>query len=161
MIGRTPEYLGKRIRAREIKLISLYHIVTPAAALIGAGLALALPNGAAARANPGPHGLSEVVYAFTSTANSNGSAFTGLSGNTDFYNTALGIVMLAGRYLPLAFVLALAGRLAEQTSRVITAGTLRSHGPTFVTLMIGVALILAGLTFFPALALGPLAEGLH
>ncbi len=161
MTGRTPEYLRKRIRSQEITLVALYHLSTPAAVLVGAGLALAIPAGRAGIGNPGAHGLSEIVYAFTSSANSNGSAFAGLSGNTAFYNTALGVVMLAGRYLPMVFVLGLAGSLAQQRHGVITIGTLPSHRPLFITLVIGVALLLTALTFFPALALGPLAEGLH
>jgi K+-transporting ATPase KdpA subunit len=161
MVGRTPEYLRKRIRAPEIKLIALYHLATPAAILVGAGIALALPVGRSAVGNPGAHGLSEIVYAFTSSANSNGSALAGLSGNTTFYNTALGIVMLIGRYLPINIVLALAGSLARQHRGPVTTGTLPTHRPLFITLVTGVALILTALTFIPALALGPLAEGFH
>ena len=161
MISRTPEYLRKRIRAPEMKMIALYYLATPAALLAGAGIVSALPAGRAAIFNPGPHGLSEVVYAFTSAANSNGSAFGGLSGNTTFYNTALGVVMLIGRYLPMVFVLGLAGSLGRQRPVAVTAGTLRTHQPLFVTLTAGVAVLLVLLTFLPALALGPLAEGLH
>jgi K+-transporting ATPase ATPase A chain len=161
MIGRTPEYLRKRIRSQEMTLIALYHLSTPAVVLVGAGLALAIPAGRAAIGNPGAHGLSEIVYALTSSANSNGSAFAGLSGNTTFYNTALGVVMLAGRYLPMVFVLGLAGSLARQRHGVVTVGTLPSHRPLFIGLVIGVVLVLTALTFFPALALGPLAEGLR
>ncbi|HWR48936.1 MAG TPA: potassium-transporting ATPase subunit KdpA [Pseudonocardiaceae bacterium] len=161
MVGRTPEYLRKRIRAPEIKLIALYHLTTPAAILVSAGLALALPAGRSGTGNPGAHGLSEIVYAFTSSANSNGSAFAGLAGNTTFYNTALGVVMLTGRYLPIIMVLALAGSLAQQRYGAVTTGTLPTHRPLFITLVTGVALILTALTFIPALALGPLAEGLH
>ncbi len=161
MIGRTPEYLRKRIKAPEIKLIALYHLATPAAVLVGAGIALALPAGRLAIGNPGAHGLSEIVYAFTSSANSNGSAFAGLSANTRFYNTVLGIVMLIGRYLPIIFVVALAGSLAQQHHGPITTGTLPTHRPLFIALVIGVALILTALTFIPTLALGPLTEGLH
>jgi len=161
MISRTPEYLRKRIRAPEMKMVALYYLATPIALLAGAGLAIALPAGRAAILNPGAHGLSEVVYAFTSAANSNGSAFAGLSGNTTFYNVALAIVMLLGRYLPIVFVLGLAGRLARQKPVAVTEGTLRTHGPMFVTLTLGVALVLVFLTFLPALSLGPLAEGLH
>jgi K+-transporting ATPase ATPase A chain len=161
MTGRTPEYLRKRVRSREITLIALYHLSTPAAILAGAGLALAIPVGRAGIGNPGAHGLSEIVYSFTSGATSNGSAFAGLSGNTTFYNTALGVAMLVGRYLPMVFVLGLAGSLAQQRHGVITVGTLPSHRPLFIILVIGVALLLTALTFFPAVALGPLAEGLH
>jgi K+-transporting ATPase KdpA subunit len=161
MISRTPEYLRKRIRAPEMKMVALYYLATPMALLAGAGLAIALPAGRAAILNHGAHGLSEVVYAFTSAANSNGSAFAGLSGDTTFYNVALTVVMLLGRYLPMVFVLGLAGRLAQQKPVAVTAGTLRTHGPMFVSLTLGVALVLVFLTFLPVLSLGPLAEGLH
>jgi potassium-transporting ATPase potassium-binding subunit len=161
MISRTPEYLRKRIRAPEMRMIALYYLATPAVLLAGAGIAIALPAGRAGIFNPGAHGLSEVVYAFTSAANSNGSAFGGLSGNTTFYNTLLAVVMLLGRYLPLVFVLGLAGSLARQRPVAVTAGTLRTHQPLFVALTLGVAVILVFLTFLPALSLGPIAEGLH
>ena len=161
MISRTPEYLRKRIRAPEMKMIALYYLATPAALLAGAGIAIALPAGRAAIFNSGPHGLTELVYAFTSAANSNGSAFGGLSGDTTFYNTALGVVMLIGRYLPMVFVLGLAGSLARQRPVAVTVGTLRTDQPLFVALTTGVAVLLVLLTFLPALALGPLAEGLH
>jgi len=161
MVGHTPEYLRKRIRAPEIKLIALYQLTAPAAILIGAGIALALPAGRFAIANPGAHGLSEIVYAFTSSTNSNGSALAGLSANTPFYNTALGVVMLIGRYLPIIFVIALAGSLAHQHHGPITLGTLPTHRPLFITLVTSVALIVGGLTYIPALALGPLTEGFH
>jgi K+-transporting ATPase ATPase A chain len=111
--------------------------------------------------NSGPHGFSEVLYAFTSAGNNNGSAFAGISVNTDWYNTALGLAMLFGRFLPMVFVLALAGSLASQQPVPVTAGTLPTHRPQFVGLLAGVILIVVGLTYFPALALGPLAEGLH
>jgi K+-transporting ATPase KdpA subunit len=161
MVSRTPDYLGKRIRAPEMKMVVLYYLATPIALLGGAGLAIALSAGRAAIFNPGAHGLSEVIYAFTSAANSNGSAFGGLSGDTTFYNVALAIVMLLGRYLPMVFVLGLAGCLARQKPVAVTAGTLRTHGPTFVALTLGVALVLVFLTFLPALSLGPITEGLH
>jgi K+-transporting ATPase ATPase A chain len=161
MVSRTPEYLGKRIRAPEMRMVVLYYLATPVALLAGAGLAIALPAGRAAILNPGAHGLSEVVYAFTSAANSNGSAFGGLSGDTTFYNVALAIVMLLGRYLPMVFVLGLAGSLARQRPVAVTAGTLRTHGPAFVALSLGVAVLLIFLTFLPALSLGPVAETLH
>lgn len=161
MVGRTPEYLRKRIRAPEIKLIALYQLTAPAAILTGAGIALALPAGRSAIGNPAAHGLSEVVYAFTSSTNSNGSAFAGLSANTPFYNTALGVVMLIGRYLPIIFVIALAGSLAQQHHGPITTGTLPTHRPLCITLVTRVALIVGGLTYIPALALGPLTEGFH
>ena len=161
MVGRTPEYLGKKIQAREMKLASLYILATPACVLIGTGIAMALPGERAAMLNPGPHGLSEVLYAFTSASNNNGSAFAGLGVNTVWYNTALGIAMLLARFLPIVFVLALAGSLARQQPTPVTAGTLPTHRPLFVGLLLGVVVIVSALTYFPALALGPLAEGLH
>jgi K+-transporting ATPase ATPase A chain len=160
MVGRTPEYLRKKITAREIKLVSLYILTTPVLALAGTGLAMSLAAPKTSILNPGPHGLSEVLYAFVSSANNNGSAFAGLSVNTGFYNTALGLVMLAGRLIPIVFVLALAGSLARQQPVPATAGTLPTHSFLFVAMLYGVVIIVAGLTFFPALALGPLAEGL-
>ncbi|MEE1806642.1 potassium-transporting ATPase subunit KdpA [Streptomyces sp. BE133] len=161
MVGRTPEYLGKKLRGREMKFASLYILTTPALVLVGAGLAMAFPGERAAMLNSGPHGFSEVLYAFVSAANNNGSAFAGLSVNTVWYNTTLGVVMLVGRFLPMVFVLALAGSLAGQQSVPVTAGTLPTHRPQFVGLLTGVILIVVGLTYFPALALGPLAEGLR
>ena len=161
MVSRTPEYLRKRIRANEMKMVALYYLATPIPLLAAAGLALALPAGRASIGNPGAHGLSEVVYAFTSAANSNGSAFSGLSGGTTFYNVTLALVMLLGRYVPMVFVLGLAGSLARQRPVAVTAGSLRTNGPMFVSLALGVALVLVFLTFLPALSLGPLAEGLH
>ncbi|MFE7125901.1 potassium-transporting ATPase subunit KdpA [Streptomyces sp. NPDC057617] len=161
MVGRTPEYLGKKLRGQQMKFASLYILTTPAVALTGAGIAMALPGERAAMLNPGPHGFSEVLYAFTSAANNNGSAFAGLSANTVWYNTALGLAMLIGRFLPIVFVLALAGSLAAQQPVPVTAGTLPTHRPLFVGLLTGVILIVVGLTYFPALALGPLAEGLR
>jgi potassium-transporting ATPase potassium-binding subunit len=160
MVGRTPEYLRKKITGREIKLVSLYILTTPVLALAGTGLAMSLSGPKASILNPGPHGLSEVLYAFVSSANNNGSAFAGLSANTGFYNTTLGLVMLAGRFIPILFVLALAGSLAGQQPVPATAGTLPTHSLLFVAMLYGVVIIVAGLTFFPALALGPLAEGL-
>jgi K+-transporting ATPase ATPase A chain len=161
MISRAPQYLRKRIRAPEVKMVALCYLATPAALLAGAAVAIALPAGRAAIFNPSAHGLSEVMYAFTSAANSNGSAFGGLSGNTPFYNTLLALVMLLGRYVPMVFVLGLAGRLAGQRLAAGGPGSLRTTQPTFVVLVIGVAVILIFLTFLPALALGPLADGLH
>ena len=160
MVGRTPEYLRKKITSREIKLVSLYILTMPVLVLAGTGLAMTLSTAKASILNPGPHGLSEVLYAFMSAGNNNGSAFAGLSANTGFYNTALGLVMLAVRFIPIVFVLALAGSLARQRSVPATAGTLPTHRLLFVAMLYGVVVIVAGLTFFPALALGPLAEGL-
>jgi K+-transporting ATPase ATPase A chain len=160
MVGRTPEYLGKRLGRREMTLSSLYILTTPAIVLVGTGIAMALPAGRSSMLNAGPHGLSEVLYAFTSAANNNGSAFAGLSANTPFYNVALGLAITFGRFLPMVFVLALAGRLAAQGRRPATVGTFPTHRPLFVGLLSAVVLVVVGLTYFPALALGPLAEGL-
>ena len=160
MVGRTPEYLGKKIGAREMKLVSLYILTTPSIVLVGLGAAMATDTGRAAIFNSGAHGLSEVLYGFASAANNNGSAFAGLGANTDFYNVALAVAMALGRLLPICFVLALAGSLAQQGRVPANAGTLPTHRPQFVLLTAGVVVIVAGLTFVPALALGPLAEGL-
>jgi potassium-transporting ATPase potassium-binding subunit len=161
MVGRTPEYLGKKLGSREMKFASMYILTTPAIVLIGAGVAMALPGERANMLNSGAHGFSEVLYAFTSAANNNGSAFAGINVSTDCWNTALGLAMLFGRFLPMVFVLALAGSLARQRPVPVTAGTLPTHRPQFVGLLTGVVLIVVGLTYFPALALGPLAEGVH
>jgi K+-transporting ATPase ATPase A chain len=161
MVGRTPEYLGKKIAGREVKFASLYILTTPTLVLVGTAVAMALPGERAAMLNSGAHGLSEVLYAFTSAGNNNGSAFAGISVNTDWYNIALGVVMLLGRLLPIAFVLGLAGSLARQQPVPVSEGTLPTHRLQFVGLLTGVAVIVVALTYFPALALGPLAEGLH
>ncbi|MDX1890692.1 potassium-transporting ATPase subunit KdpA [Mycolicibacterium sp. 050158] len=161
MVGRTPEYLGKKITPREIKLAASYFLVTPLLVLIGTAVAMALPDQRAAMLNSGPHGLSEVLYAFTSAANNNGSAFAGISVNTTWYNTALGLTMAFGRFLPIILVLALAGSLARQGSTPESVGTLPTHRPQFVGMVVGVTVILVALTFLPVLALGPLAEGIH
>jgi len=160
MVGRTPEYLRKKVTPREIKLVSLSILTMPVVVLAGTGLAMSLSKPKESILNPGPHGLSEVLYAFMSAANNNGSAFAGISVNTGFYNTALGLAMLAGRFVPIILVIALAGSLARQQPIPANAGTLPTHRPLFVGMLVGVAIIVAGLTFFPALALGPLAEGL-
>lgn len=165
LVGRTPEYLGKKIGPREIKLASLYILVTPVLVLLGTALSFALPGVredvvATSIWNPGVHGMSEVLYAFTSAANNNGSAFAGLTANTPWLNTALGVAMLLGRFVPIVLVLALAGSLAAQDAVPATAGTLPTHRPLFVGLLIGTILIVTALTYFPVLALGPLAEGL-
>ncbi|MBM9509090.1 potassium-transporting ATPase subunit KdpA [Actinacidiphila acididurans] len=161
MVGRTPEYLGKKLTGREMKFASLYILATPAVVLIGSGLAMSLKGERANMLNSGPHGFSEVLYAFTSAANNNGSAFAGITVTSNWWNTALGLAMLLGRFLPMIFVLALAGSLARQQPVPITTGTLPTHRPQFVGLLTAVVLIVVGLTYFPALALGPLAEGLH
>ncbi|MEV0667895.1 potassium-transporting ATPase subunit KdpA [Actinomadura luteofluorescens] len=161
MVGRTPEYLGKRIGAREIKFAALYFLVTPALVLAGSAAAMATGSGRAGLLNSGPHGLSEVLYAFTSASNNNGSAFAGLTVNTVWYDTALGLCMAFGRFLPIIFVLALAGSLARQGHTPESDGTLPTHRPQFVGMVAGVTVVLVALTFLPALALGPLAEGIH
>ena len=161
MVGRTPEYLGKKLGGREVKFASLYLLATPALVLVGTAVAMALPGERASMLNTGPHGLSEVLYAFTSAANNNGSAFAGISVNTVWYNYALGIVMLLGRFLPIVFVLGLAGSLARQKPTPASEGTLPTHRLLFIGMLTGVTLIVVALTYFPALALGPLAEGLH
>ncbi|MEU2338575.1 potassium-transporting ATPase subunit KdpA [Streptomyces sp. NPDC013172] len=160
MVGRTPEYLGKKIGAREIKLAACYILITPALVLIFTAASMALPTPPHSMLNSGAHGFSEILYAFSSAANNNGSAFAGLNANTDWFNTMTGLAMLLGRFLPMVFVLALAGSLAEQKPVPATAGTLRTEKPLFTGLLVGAILIITGLTYFPALALGPLAEGL-
>jgi len=161
MVGRTPEYIGKKIRPAEMKYAALYFLTLPVVILTAAGLAIGTRAGQNAIFNPGPHGLSEVIYAFTSMANNNGSAFAGLGTGQLFYQVAGGIVMLLGRFAPEVFALGLAGSLARQSKVPQSAGTLDTRTPLFVAMLVGVALILVGLTYFPALALGPFAEGLH
>ncbi|WP_217178757.1 potassium-transporting ATPase subunit KdpA [Streptomyces sp. AC495_CC817] len=165
LVGRTPEYLGKRIGPREIKLASLYILVTPTLVLAGTALSFALPGirddvETTSILNPGVHGMSEVLYAFTSASNNNGSAFAGLTANTPWFNTALGVAMLLGRFLPIVLVLALAGSFAAQQRVPATSGTLPTHRPQFVGLLIAVTVVVTALTYFPVLTLGPLAEGL-
>ncbi|ACU75632.1 potassium-transporting ATPase, A subunit [Catenulispora acidiphila DSM 44928] len=169
MVGRTPEYLGKKIRPTEMKYAALYILTTPAVVLIFTGLAMAL-KGETASINsgnlgpggaPAPHGFSEVLYAFTSMGNNNGSAFGGLSGNTHWWNTAGALAMMFGRFLPMIWVLALAGSLAKQKPVPETEGTLKTASPLFAGMLLGTVLLVVGLTYFPALSLGPLAEGLH
>ena len=159
MVGRTPEYLGKKIGAREMKLASLYFLITPTIVLIGTAAAFATGHNSTAL-NVGPHGLSEVLYAFTSAGNNNGSAFGGITVNTPWWDTALGLAMLLGRFLPMVLVLALAGSLARQKATPESEGTLPTHQPLFVGMVVGVTVVLVALTFLPALALGPIAEGL-
>jgi len=159
MVGRTPEYLGKKIGAREMKFASLYFLVTPTIVLAGTAAAFATGNNSTAL-NVGPHGLSEVLYAFTSAGNNNGSAFGGITVNTPWWDTALGLAMLLGRFLPIVLVLALAGSLARQKATPASEGTLPTHQPLFVGMVVGVTVVLVALTFLPALALGPIAEGL-
>jgi potassium-transporting ATPase potassium-binding subunit len=161
MVGRTPEYLGKKIRPPEMKYAALYILATPACALTGAALSLGFKAPRSVIFNPGPHGLTEVIYAYTSMANNNGSAFAGLGTAATWYQVTGGIVMLLGRFAPEIFVLALGGSLARQQAVPASAGTLETHKPLFAGMLVGVIIILVGLTYFPALALGPFAEGLH
>jgi len=160
MVGRTPEYLGKKIGRHEITIVALYVLATPAIVLIGTAIAVAVPAGRAGLLQGGTHGLSEILYAFTSAGNNNGSAFAGLTVSTPFYNTLLGLAMLLGRFVPIALVLALAGRFAGQTTVPPSAGTLPTHRPLFVGLLVTVVLVVVGLTYIPVLALGPIAEAL-
>jgi potassium-transporting ATPase potassium-binding subunit len=160
MIGRTPEYIGKKIEAFEMKMSSIAILVMPFIVLLGTAAAVSLTAGQAAVANPGAHGFSEILYAFTSASNNNGSAFGGISANTPFYNTALGLVMWLGRFWPIVAVLAIAGSLAGKKRVPVTTGTMLTYGPTFVVLLIGTVLLVGALTFVPALALGPIVEHL-
>jgi K+-transporting ATPase ATPase A chain len=160
MIGRTPEYLGKKIEAFEMKMSAVAILAMPFLVLVGTAIAVSVTAGKAAVANPGAHGFSEILYAFTSAANNNGSAFAGLSANTPFYNTALGLAMWLGRFWPIVAVLAIAGSLAAKSRLAPTAGTMPTHGLTFIILLIGTVLLVGVLTFVPALALGPLVEHL-
>jgi K+-transporting ATPase ATPase A chain len=160
MVGRTPEYLGKRIEAYEITMASLMVLLPPALVLLGTAIAVVMPGGRATIFNPGAHGFSEVLYAFSSAGNNNGSAFAGLGANTPFYNTALGLAMLFGRYWLAVPALAIAGSLARKKIVPASAGTLPTHTPLFVGLLVGVVLLVGALTFVPALALGPFVEHL-
>lgn len=160
MVGRSPEYLGKKIEAREAKLAVLAILISPMAILVGTAIALVTEPGLAGLLSSGPHGLSEVLYGFTSAAGNNGSAFAGLTANSVFYNTALGIVMLLGRFAMIVPVIAMAGGLAAKKATPASAGSFPTHGPMFVLLLAGTILIVGGLTFFPALALGPVVEHL-
>ena len=160
MIGRTPEYLGKKIEAREMKMVSIAILVTPLLVLAGTAIAVMVPAGVAGVANPGAHGFSEILYAFTSAANNNGSAFAGLSANTPFYNTMLGMAMWFGRFGVIVPVLALAGGLAAKKRIAASAGTMPTHGPLFIVLLIGTVVLVGALNYVPALALGPVVEQL-
>ncbi|CAM5186918.1 potassium-transporting ATPase subunit A [Bosea thiooxidans] len=160
MVGRTPEYLGKKIEAKEVKMAMLAVLCLPLSMLGFTAVAVVLPDAVASIANPGPHGFSEVLYAYTSATANNGSAFGGLSGNTVWYNLTLGLAMLMGRFLVIIPALALAGSVAAKKVVPESAGTFPTHGPLFIGLLIGVILIVGGLTFFPALALGPIVEHL-
>jgi K+-transporting ATPase ATPase A chain len=160
MIGRTPEYLGKKIEAFEMKMSSIAILVMPFIVLTGTAVAVSVEAGRAGVANPGAHGFSEILYAFSSAGNNNGSAFAGISANTPFYNVALGLVMWLGRFWPIVAVLAVAGSLAAKKRIPVSDGTMPTHGPTFVVLLIGTVLLVGALTFVPALALGPIVEHL-
>ncbi|MDD9370084.1 MAG: potassium-transporting ATPase subunit KdpA [Acidimicrobiales bacterium] len=160
MVGRTPEFLGKKIQAAEMKLITLYILAMPAVVLVFIGISVVMDTSKASMLNSGPHGLTEVTYAFVSAGNNNGSAFGGLTGNTDWYNTTLGLAMLCGRFLLIVPVLALAGSLGRKQAVPASSGTFPTNTPLFAGLLVGVVVIVVGLTFFPALALGPLAEQL-
>ncbi|KAA8817994.1 potassium-transporting ATPase subunit KdpA [Bifidobacterium rousetti] len=165
MVGRTPEYIGKKIGPREMKMASLYFLVMPITVVVGVSLSFALPFARqsifdTSLNNSGNHGFSEVVYAFTSAANNNGSAFAGITADTPWLDTALGLAVLLGRFLPIALVIALAGSLAKQDKVPVTAGTMKTDNGLFVVLLVFVIVLISALTFFPTLALGPLAEGL-
>ncbi|RVB58399.1 potassium-transporting ATPase subunit KdpA, partial [Mesorhizobium sp. M7A.F.Ca.CA.004.06.1.1] len=155
-----PEYLGKKIEAKEVKMAMLAILCLPLAMLIFTAIAVVLPTGVASMGNAGPHGFSEVLYAYTSAAANNGSAFGGLSGNTPWYNITIGIGMLMGRFLVIIPALAIAGSLVAKKTVPASAGTFPTDGPLFVGLLVGVILIVGGLTFFPALAVGPIIEHL-
>jgi potassium-transporting ATPase potassium-binding subunit len=160
MVGRTPEYLGKKIGQREVTLVAFYVLATPVLVLVGGAIALTASSGLAGLLNTGPHGLSEGLYAVTSAANNNGSAFAGITSGTHFWNTLLGLLMLFGRFLPMVFVLALAGLFARSQKLPPSAGTLPTHRPLFVVLLSGVAIVVVGLTYVPVLVLGPIVESL-
>jgi K+-transporting ATPase ATPase A chain len=160
MVGRTPEYLGKKLEAKEVKMAMLGILCLPLSILGFTALATVVPAGLAGPLNAGPHGFSEILYAFVSTTANNGSAFAGISANTIFYNTALGLAMFAGRFLVIVPMLAIAGSLAAKKIVPPSVGTFPTDGGLFVGLLIGVILIIGGLTFFPALALGPIVEHL-
>jgi potassium-transporting ATPase potassium-binding subunit len=158
MIGRTPEYLGKKIQAREMKLASIFILTTPTVVLIGTAIAVMTEGGRAGVLNPGAHGFSEILYAFTSAGNNNGSAFAGISANTVFYNVSLGIVMWIGRFWPIVATLAIAGSLASKKRVPVTEGTMPTHGALFTCLLIGTIVLIGVLNYVPALALGPVVE---
>jgi K+-transporting ATPase ATPase A chain len=160
MVGRTPEYLGKKIQAAEMKMVVLYVLAMPVTVLVFTAVAVLLKGALSSLANTGPHGLSEILYAYTSAANNNGSAFAGLNAATPWFDTTLGLAMLIGRFFLIIPTLGIAGSLARKPSLPPSAGTFPTHTPLFVALVIGVTAIVAALTFFPALALGPIVEHL-
>jgi K+-transporting ATPase ATPase A chain len=161
MVGRTPEYLGKKIQSFEMKMASLVILVPPAAVLLGTAIATVTAAGRIGPSNPGAHGFSEILYAFSSASNNNGSAFAGLDANTSFYDFTLGLAMFFGRFWTKVPILAIAGSLAAKKATPVSAGTLSTHTPLFILLLIGTVLLVAALTFFPALALGPIVEHLQ
>jgi len=161
MVGRTPSYLGKQILAPDMKLAAIYILVLPTTVLLLAGIAVVLPSGLKSVSTSAPHGLTEVVYAYTSSAHNNGSAFGGLAGNVPFYNITLAIAMFFGRFFEIIPALALAGSLVRKRTFAATAGTLRTDTPLFTFMVMAVVFVLVGLTYFPALALGPLVEHLQ
>jgi K+-transporting ATPase ATPase A chain len=160
MVGRTPEFLGKKIEGKEVKLAAIALLIHPLLILAPTAWALARPDAVASVANPGTHGLAEVLYAYTSGAANNGSAFAGLNVNTNFYNLTIGLVILLGRYISMIAMLAIAGSLATKRIVPVTAGTLRTNTPLFTGILLMIILVVGALTFFPALALGPIAEHL-
>jgi len=160
MIGRTPEYVGKKIESYEMKMVSIVVLGTPLLVLLGTSIAVLSDAGRAGIANPGPHGFSEILYAFSSAANNNGSAFAGLTVSTPYYNVLLGIAMWFGRFFSMLPVLAVAGSLAAKKRLAVTGGTMPTHGPLFVVLLFGTVLLVGALTYVPALALGPVVEHL-
>jgi len=160
MVGRTPEYLGKKIEAYEMKMATMVILIPPILVLLGTAIAVVLPAAKASIFNPGPHGFSEVLYAFSSAGNNNGSAFAGLNANTPFYNIALGLAMFFARYWLAIPMLAIAGSLAKKKIIPISAGTLPTHTPLFIGFLVAIVLVVGALTFFPALALGPIVEHL-
>jgi K+-transporting ATPase ATPase A chain len=161
MIGRTPEYVGKKIQAFEMKMTSIVILITPLLVLVGTAVAVMTEDGRAGIFNPGAHGFSEILYALSSAANNNGSAFAGLSANTPFYNVLLAVVMWFGRFAFIVPVLAIAGSLAAKKRIEVTSGTLPTHGPLFIALLVGTVVLVGALTYVPALALGPVIEHLQ
>jgi K+-transporting ATPase ATPase A chain len=160
MVGRTPEYVGKKVEAREVKLTMLAILILPAIILGFSAVAVVIPAGLVAISSPGPHGLTEVLYAYSSAAGNNGSGFAGLAGNSPFYNTTLAAAMFLGRFFMIVPMLAIAGSLAAKPIVAPSRGTFPTHGPLFIGLLVGIVLIVGGLTFLPALALGPIVEHL-
>jgi K+-transporting ATPase ATPase A chain len=161
MVGRTPEYLGKKIQATEVKLVVIYLLAVPLVILVFAGASMVMTTPQHSILNPGPHGLTEVVYAFTSQANNNGSAFGGLTGNTDWFNITGGLSMLVGRYVLIVVALAIAGSLVRKKTVPASSGTFPTNTPLFAGLLTAVVVVVVGLTYLPVLALGPIVEYLN